>query len=247
MKSMKKEEMEISLRNTGIDKKIENLVESIDDIGDYRLPQRAYYIVKMAIRELILVPSTTILEREIAEILQMSRTPIREALVRLEIEGMIRLIPRKGFIVESIECEDLKEIYEIVEKLDGLAVENATAIISKNEIGILEDLITLQELALVENNLKQWAALDDKFHYSIIKFAKSKRLISTIDVFSDQIYRARLFTIQDRPLPFQSIIEHKAILSCIKAKNGRAARMIMQSHRNRTWKEILEVLEMKNI
>ncbi|AXF58047.1 GntR family transcriptional regulator [Salicibibacter kimchii] len=213
-----------------------------NDVTETRLPQRAYQIIRLAVRNLYLPPGKMILEREMAEGLQMSRTPVREALVRLQTEGMIEVIPRRGFIIKAIAKEDLQEIYEIVEALDGLAAEMVTEKISGKELERLEELVTFQEEALHEKNLSKWARLDDKFHTDIINSAGNLRLSSVIETHADQIFRARLFTIENRPLPFRSIIEHKAILSCMRAQDKNAARMLMQSHRKRARNEILEAL-----
>lgn len=239
----KDNEKNSSLNPTSMEKEVLFFINSLEGFDEYRLPQRAYQIIRLAIRDLILPPGKTILEREMAEALQMSRTPVREALVRLETEGMVRLIPRRGFIVEPIEKEDLKQVYEIVETLDGLAASLATAKVGEVEIGLLESLIEQQEQAIEQKNLKEWAVLDDQFHHLIIDFAKNKRLSAVIDSHSDQLYRARLFTINYRPLPFHSIVEHKAIISCMKAKDSKAAGVLMQSHRNRARNEILIALE----
>jgi GntR family transcriptional regulator, rspAB operon transcriptional repressor len=233
----------IFLSELSVGKEVLSFIDNLNGYDDYRLPQRAYHIIRLAIRDLLLPPGQTILEREMAEALQMSRTPVREALVRLETEGMVRIIPRRGFIVEPIEKEDLQQIYEIVEKLDGLAVSLATVRVGEEEINQLESLIEQQERALEQKDLKKWAELDDQFHDLIIDFAKNKRLRTVIDSHSDQLYRARLFTINHRPLPFHSIVEHKAIVSCMRAKDGNAAGVLMQSHRNRARHEILTVVE----
>lgn len=236
-------EKNFSLNETSMEKEVLFFIDNLKGFDQYRLPQRAYHIIRLAIRDLILPPGKTILEREMAEVLQMSRTPVREALVRLETEGVVRLIPRRGFIVEPIEREDLKQIYEIVERLDGLAVSLATAKVGEGEIDQLESLIEQQEEALEQKNLKKWAILDDQFHDLIIDYAKNKRLRTVIDSHSDQLYRARLFTINHRPFPFHSIVEHKAIISCMKAKDSNAAGVLMQSHRNRARNEILTAVE----
>jgi DNA-binding GntR family transcriptional regulator len=235
-----------SLNENSLEKEAHFFNDKLNEYHEYRLPQRAYHIIRLAIRDLILPPGQTILEREMAEVLQMSRTPVREALVRLETEGVVRIIPRRGFIVEPIEREDLKQIYEMVETLDGLAVTLATAKMGEEEIHQLESLIEQQEKALEQENLKKWAILDDQFHNLIIKYAENKRLNAVIDIHSDQLYRARLFTINKRPVLNRSIIEHKAIISCMKTKEGDAARLVMQSHRNRARNEILAALDKMN-
>ncbi|PAE27705.1 GntR family transcriptional regulator [Paenibacillus sp. 7884-2] len=225
---------------------LRRLIEGLESLHEYRLPQRAYHIIRLAIRDLILPPGKTILEREMSEVLEMSRTPVREALVRLETEGVVRLIPRRGFIVEPIVQEDLKEIYQIVENLDGLAIEIATKKAEDEKINQLEAIIEQQEAALENKNLKEWAVLDDRFHSMIIELAGNKRLSSIIEIHSDQTYRARLFTINNRPLPLRSIKEHKAITACMRAKDENAARIMMQSHRKRAQQEILAGIEKIN-
>lgn len=76
-----------------------------EQIDEQRLPIRAYHIIRIAIKQLKLKPGQTLLEREIAEVLEMSRTPVREALVRLQTEGLLTLVPRKGFIINPIKSK----------------------------------------------------------------------------------------------------------------------------------------------
>ncbi|MBP1155828.1 MULTISPECIES: GntR family transcriptional regulator [unclassified Paenibacillus] len=207
-----------------------------------RLPQRAYLAVRHAIRHLQLSPGQTVLERTLADILGMSRTPVREALVRLELEGWVRLIPRRGFVVAPIVVDDLQQIYEVVEALDGIAGRLATGRVTPEELQQLELLIEKQENALANDDLLEWTDLDDQFHNGIVDLAKNPRLRGIMDNQSDQLYRARLFTIQHRPQPTRSIMEHKAILAVMKAGESEAARTMLQSHRFRARNEILEVL-----
>ncbi|MEY9139281.1 GntR family transcriptional regulator [Mammaliicoccus lentus] len=214
-----------------------------EQIDEQRLPIRAYHIIRIAIKQLKLKPGQTLLEREIAEVLEMSRTPVREALVRLQTEGLLTLVPRKGFIINPIKKQDLKEIYEITESLDGLAVELATSKITQENINHLKHLVSLQQESLDRNDLYNWSILDDQFHADLISFAQNTRLSSVINIHSDQLYRARLYTINNRPIPYQSIVEHRAIIACMETKDKNAARFAMQSHRNRAWEEIAETLE----
>jgi GntR family transcriptional regulator, rspAB operon transcriptional repressor len=245
-KDEKIEDQQVSLTQLGMDKEIELIIANLEGLESFRLPQQAYHIVRVAIRNLVLAPGKTILERELAEVLQMSRTPVREALVRLEAEGMVRLIPRRGFIVEPIEKEDLNEIYEIAERMDGLAAEKASLKLTSEDLDKLDAMILKQEEALKANDLKKWAILDDEFHNRLIQLADHKRLSSVVDIFSDQLYRARLYTINHRPVPNKSIEEHKAILACLRANDGAAARMVMQTHRKRARKEIIAAIERIN-
>ncbi|WP_163528591.1 GntR family transcriptional regulator [Halobacillus ihumii] len=239
---MKEQNDKISETSMNIKKVQGEIMHIVDNVKDTKLPQRAYQILRLAIRDLKLMPGKTFLEREMAEVLGMSRTPVREALIRLQTEGVVRLIPRRGFIVEPIETDDLRETYEVVEVLEGLAASLATDKIDDLELDDLEVLIDYQERALKENDLTEWAKHDDLFHFKIINYADNKRLTNVIEVHADQLYRARLFTINKRPLPFRSIVEHRAIIACMRANDGKAAQESMQSHRKRARNEILKVL-----
>ncbi|MFS0786624.1 GntR family transcriptional regulator [Shouchella sp. 1P09AA] len=224
---------------------LETLKEKTQNLERVKLPQQAYLILRKAIRELHFAPGSMCLEREVSDFLEMSRTPVREALIRLETEGFIRLVPRKGFVVESINPEDLQEIYAVTVALDGIAAEAATEQVFENDLIRLQQLIDKQIEALNSEDLATWSRLDDAFHQEIINLASNSRLSITYESFDDQCHRARLFTINERPLPEQSIQEHKAIIECMRAKNGQAAKYIMQEHRNRSHKEILNVLREK--
>jgi GntR family transcriptional regulator, rspAB operon transcriptional repressor len=238
-----RQQNEDSILETELAVELKALINQIEGLDEYRLPQRAYHIIRIAIRDLILPPGKTILEREMAEILDMSRTPVREALVRLETEGVVRLIPRRGFIVKPIEKEDLQSVFEIVETLEGLGAELATKQIGAKEIAQLDELLAEQEKALAHGDLKKWSVLDNEFHHLIIKFANNRHLSGIIDSFTDQTHRARLYTIKHRPIPHHSVIEHRAVVKCMEANDPNAARVVMESHRRRSRQEILEALE----
>jgi len=217
-----------------------------EEVDENRLPQRAYIVIRKAIRNLQLQPREAFLEREIAEMLEMSRTPVREALIRLEMDGWIKLIPRKGFSVEQIMRENIEQICQIAEALDGVAAELATLNMNEGRLEKLESFIQKQERYVHENNMRAYVDADDQFHNLIVNYAQNKRLKSVIDSHSDQLYRARLFTINDRKLPVRSIKEHQAIIAAMRAQDNKAAQVLMHSHRHRGGQEILEIIENKS-
>ncbi|WP_335444944.1 GntR family transcriptional regulator [Neobacillus drentensis] len=137
------------------------------------MPQRAYLATRNAIRQLELPPGQTVLEREMVDILGMSRTPVREALVRFEMEGWVRLIPRRGFVVAPIVADDLQHIYEVVEALDGIAGSLAAKRATREELDKLDYLIEEQEKALASEDLLAWTDLDEQFHQLIVVLRKN--------------------------------------------------------------------------
>ncbi|MDN3451081.1 GntR family transcriptional regulator [Planococcus sp. APC 3906] len=223
------------------------LLQYKEEANEDRLPQQAYIIIQQAIRNLQLQPNEAFLEREIIDMLEMSRTPVREALIRLEMDRWIRLTPRKGFSVEPIIKENIEQICQIAEALDGVAAELATLNMEEKQLDMLDSLIARQEKCLDENNLEAYLDADNQFHHLIVEYSRNERLQNIMDSHSDQLYRARLFTINERKLPVRSIKEHKAIVAAMRAEDSKAAQLLMHSHRHRGGQEILRIIESKPI
>lgn len=203
---------------------------------------QAYFTILTAIKKLILVPGHSYLEREIADALKISRTPVREAFSRLEMEGWGEIVPRKGFKVEVIHIQTIKSISEIMSDLDGLATQLATPEIDDQVISTLKQKIEQQKVCLKKGDLLGYINIDDQFHNLIKANCPNKKLLHLSRVFSDQMYRARLYTIDKRKEPEHSILEHKAILAAIIAKDAHAARELVEFHRKKGSEEIISIL-----
>lgn len=213
-----------------------------EEIDERRLPQKAYLALRWAIRDLRLGPGQMVREREAVEALGMSRTPVREALVRLENEGWVRLVPRHGFVVTPLVADDLEQIYEVVEGLDGVAVALATVRSRADGLEEFDRLIVEQEEALEADDVVTWADLDARFHRRIVYLSGNARLGEIMDNQDDQLYRARLFTINLRPKPTRSVEEHRAIVAAMRDGDAARARELLESHRRRGREEILHVV-----
>lgn len=207
------------------------------------LTQQAYAVILKAIRELYLAPGEAFLEREITAMLEMSRTPVHEALIRLEMAGWIKVIPRKGFTVEPILADPIREISQITAVLDGLAAALATEQAQHDDLSELSGLIDRQETLMYAHDLHEYVAVDQEFHTKIVQIAANQRLSSLMDSYSDQMYRARLYTIKERQLPTHSIQEHRAVIAAMRAGSGKAADELMQAHRHHGSREIIAILK----
>ena len=212
--------------------------ESQDD----RLTQRVYVAVRGAIRNLGLHPGQTVLEREVADALGLSRTPVREALVRLEADHLVRLIPRRGFAVLPVDAEDMRRIYEVVEGLEGMAVLLAAERHSAEDLEQLDESIRRQEEALDVDDLVAWTRADEVFHEQLLDASGNTHLHRLLDPYTDHLHRVRLYTVRRRPRPAKSTAEHRAVLGIIRLGNGRAARELHQSHWQRVREEIVGIL-----
>ena len=204
----------------------------------------AYLRLKDEILQNRMPPGFQAPEPEIALHLGMSRTPVREALIRLENEGLVRLIPRRGALVLPVSAGDMREIYEI---LTALEPEAAASLASKKpDAGSLQELeaITLaMESALANGDLDAWADADDRFHRKLLAMHANNRMTNFVNTLFDQVHRARMTTLRLRKPPEQSTREHREILDHIIAGDVEKARKSFRAHRERAADELLSILE----
>lgn len=208
----------------------------------------AYIRLKEAIRNNELPPGFQASEPAIAMRLGMSRTPVREALIRLEAEGLVELIPRRGARVLPIRLSDMKEIYQILASLESDAAASLAAAKPSNEaLRVLSEATGDMEAALDAADLDAWADADDRFHHHLLDMHGNRRLREFILALNDQVHRTRIVTLRLRGLPVQSTQEHGRILRCLQRGDAPDARATCRAHRERAARELLGVLEKHRI
>ena len=141
------------------------------------LTDKAYAWLKNEIMENRMSPGFQAFESDLAHSLDMSRTPVREALIRLQNEGLIEVLPRRGMRVLPLRLSDMREIYEVLNAVECEAV----SIIAKrkptrNELAPLAKAVSDMEKALVADDLNAWAAGNTRFHQSLLRLDTSARL-----------------------------------------------------------------------
>jgi len=195
------------------------------------------------IRELIfsgdLSAGSDHLETELAKRLGMSRTPVREATLVLEAQGLLEVRPRKGVRIHTLSAVDMREIYEILTELESLAAAlTAAQGYSEQQLSKLASSIEEMQTSLTEDNRERWASADEKFHKELVRLSGNKRIASVVDMFNNQVYRARAMTLHTRPPPHKSNKDHKALYKAILEGNVEKARQLHWQHR----REALELL-----
>lgn len=189
-------------------------------------------------------PGYQALEQEVALALGMSRTPVREALIRLANEGLIELVPRRGMRVLPVSPADMREIYQILTALEGLAAELvARRRLGEAELRPLVDATNDMAHALDHEGLDAWAVADERFHESLIRLAGNRRLHETVLNYRDRAHRARMFTLKLRPKPLSSTQEHLALVDRLRAGDVEGAVRVNRAHRERASRELLEIFE----
>ena len=205
---------------------------------------KAYRTIKRNIMENRYPPGHQALEQELATELGMSRTPVREALIRLEREGLVELAPRRGMRVIPLSPRDMKEIYEVLTGLETLALSLMDGRDpSTVDLDPLEKSLEQMEAALTQDDLDAWAEADAHFHLTLLSLCNNQRLTKMAATLSDQAHRARMMTLRMRPRPDQSNIEHRQVLEALKKGQWETARHLHHQHRIRTAETLLNILE----
>ncbi len=213
---------------------------------DDRIPaaERAYQALKQLIMNNDLPAGTQMLEQEAAARLGMSRTPVREAMVRLEQEGVVALRPRHGMRVLPLSAADMAEIYEILTALESSAAEAvASRGLGAADLAMLEQAVEDMDRALDLDDRLAWSEADERFHRLLVTHSGNRRLISIVEQVWDQAHRARIQTLYLRPKPVLSNHDHRALVVAIKHRDGSTARLIHEQHRRAATVMLVGLLE----
>lgn len=208
------------------------------------LVDRAYDGIKKRILDNEYYPGYQALEQEIASELGVSRTPVREALIRLQHEGLVELIPRRGMRVVPVVASDMQEIYEVLTSLESMAAELLAR--QKPDALRLEPMKSAtrdMEAAIEKDDLEAWAAADERFHRCLIDLCGNGRLATMANTVRDQGHRARMVTLRLREKPVASIDEHQQLVEAIERGDWRTARDVHYAHRKRASEELTGILE----
>lgn len=182
------------------------------------------------------------LETELAERFGMSRTPVREAALILEAQGLVAVRPRRGVRILPVSPDDMAEIYDVLTELESHAAGRAAAIgHSETELAGMARAIDDMDQALARQDRDAWAEADDRFHTELVRLGGNRRIQSIVAMMSDQVRRARSMTLYLRPLPRQSNEDHRAVLAAIRKGAAYAAQSVHRAHRERA-KEMLVAL-----
>lgn len=184
-----------------------------------------------------LVPGSTVSETALAKRLGMSRTPVHQALARLEVDGWVDIRPRSGVVVAPLRADDLEEVYETLGALESVAlVRLATRPwpVRGYSDPVDEALLRAYEkcaLALDSGDVSKWASADDAFHSLIIRSCGNRRLQTASVTVANLAHRARLIAAKLRPWPTSSNIGHREIVDAITNREPSRARDIAAKHR----------------
>lgn len=206
----------------------DHLLEGMDEF----LPLRE--VVFKTLRRGILTgelkPGERLMEIHLANRLGVSRTPIREAIRKLELEGLVTMIPRRGAEVANITEKSLRDVLEVRKALETLAIELACERIEPDEIVTLRDKLKEFEAAVRSKDVSAIAAADVVFHNVIVAASKNDRLSQLISNLGEQMYRYRFEYIKDFSKHDQILREHTMMVNSIISKEKKIASDTVRTH-----------------
>ena len=179
-------------------------------------------------------------EVAIGDELGVSRTPVREAFRQLELEGLIQIVPNKGAYVTGITVKDVKDIYMIRSKLEGLCAYWATFRITEEQMEELEENIYLSKFHAKKGHSEQIAELDNRFHEILYEACNSKMLEHQLRDFHDYVLRVRKKTLSQFKRSTESTKEHEMIFEAIKNKQPQEAERLANLHIINAYKNMVQ-------
>lgn len=199
---------------------------------DEYLPLRdvVFNTLRQAILKGEMEPGERLMEITLANKLGVSRTPIREAIRKLELEGLVNMIPRKGAVVASISEKDMRDVLEVRITLEELAVTLAIKHMEPADIDQLKDAAKGFENAVISRDIVSIVEGDVAFHDIIYNKTENNRLIQIINNLREQMYRYRLEYIKDARTHSILISEHNDIIEALRCKDIDAAKNAVREH-----------------
>ena len=174
-------------------------------------------------------PGEVLTELKLVADLGVSRTPIREALRRLEQEHIIEMTP-KGILILGVSQKDLEDILEIRTRIEGLAAYMAAKNITEEQLEELRETVELQEFYVPKHDADRINGMDSKFHLLIYRFSGSVPLYDTLMPLHKKLLKYRKASVENEIRSVNSSQEHRAIFEAIAARNAELAEQYMKEH-----------------
>lgn len=215
---------------------------------DEYLPLRdvVFNTLRRAILKGELKPGERLMEIALAERLGVSRTPVREAIRKLELEGLVVMIPRRGAQVANITEKDLNDVLEVRIALENLSIEKACECMTEEQLEQLLLAAKAFERTKEDGNLVKLAEADVAFHEVIYQSSDNQRLMQVLNNLREQIYRYRVEYLKDEETRNHLVKEHEALYHAIKERDVKKAQEISFCHLENQRKAIINSIREEN-
>jgi DNA-binding GntR family transcriptional regulator len=204
--------------------------------------EKAFRYIRCLILDSSLKPGANIKDTDIAQKLGISRTPVREALRRLELEGLILNVPYRGWTVRTLQVEDVAEIFEIKEALEAALVRQATPNLTADDKVRLAECVSRMEEAAETEDREAFLMADDSFHDALYQAASNRRAKQILSSINAQWRWVRVGLVGLLGGMSQAAAEHRAILDRVLTGDGEGAAVAMVQGVSRVKQYLLSVL-----
>jgi len=211
--------------------------------GRKSLGQHVFESLKEAIIRGEVAPGDRLVEIRLADAMDISRTPVREAIHKLEREGLLRKLPKGGFTVMNLSREDIKETFGIRCVLESYAARLAAQNYSEEELLPLEEKISEFQQFLDKGRLDELPRVNTEFHSLFYALSRSPKLIKMINDLRDQIYRFRKILLKKDKWAETSNQDHMKMLNAIREKDVNLVERVVKQHIARGQRIVLSALE----
>ncbi len=199
------------------------------------LSSMAYGELRQAILNGRLAPGSHVSVRPLCEEFGLSATPVKAALTALEREGFLVLHPHRGFFVPEVDHEDMRELYELREVLDGIAARRAAALPARDGlVARLTELLEQQTAEVATRDLTGYGDLDVQFHQEILEAAGNGRLRNVAENMIGQLRLGRATSARVPGRPAAALVEHGEIIAAIAAGQQHQAERLARRHVRRS-------------
>jgi DNA-binding GntR family transcriptional regulator len=200
---------------------------------NFSLKDRIYEALKETIAEMDIYEGEgepRLDERQLSEDLGVSRTPVREAIARLEQEGLVRIVPRRGVFVARKTKQEILEMITVWAALESMAARLITENASNEEIAGLRPLFTTVENDRIQANIDEYSDLNIRFHQAILRLSKSDLLVDMTETLFIHMRSIRARTIGEKDRAQRSIIDHLNIIEALEARDADLAERLSREH-----------------
>ena len=194
------------------------------------LTEWAYNSIKQLILNNTLTSNSQIHIDEMAAQLNISRTPVREALMQLQNKGLVRIVPHVGCFVCSITREEFCEVFELRALIESYAARRAAETMTEEELTCWVEHVNRSESAVRQGDLREFNVLETVIHDSLIVNLNNRRILDVMDMVADNIYRERMIAMGSMDNVERSLEEHRAVVNAIVNHQPDEAARLMQQH-----------------
>ena len=211
------------------------------------LREIVFETLRDAIINQTLEPGERLMEIQLAEEMGVSRTPVREAIRKLELEGLVIMVPRKGAYVAGISVKDIHEVFEVRACLEGLAASLAAQRMTPEELDEMEKSLFIEAGETEGNNLRSIVEIDTSFHDLLYKAARNEKLLQMVNNLQEQLQRFRSASLARPGRSKTALDEHRKILAALALRNAKMTQKLAIEHIENAETAMMESIESQGL